>query len=71
MDPQKKLSIDQRHRMLIYYAKQLDYWTPRKDTSLEGQEQHEYATNMIKFIVTQYETDPMRSTWSYFNCLGG
>ena len=46
----------QREYLLVFTSKKLDYWTPRKDRCKEGQDQFEYYTNMMKFLVTKLDT---------------
>ena len=53
-------SWEKRAQMLMWCSAQLDYWVHRKDRCREGEEQYEYYTNMMKFIVTRMDTDPMR-----------
>ena len=53
-------SWQKRADLLMLVSKKLDYWTPRKETCREAQEQHDYYTKMMKFLVTRYEQEPMR-----------
>ena len=46
----------QRADLMVHTGKALDYWTGRKDRCREGQEQYEYHTKMMKFLVTQMDT---------------
>lgn len=57
-------SSEKRANLLMWCSAQLDYWTPRKDSCREAEEQHDYYTNMMKFLVTQYDTAPMREVQS-------
>ena len=53
-------SSEKRASLLMWVSRQLDYWTPYKDRCSEAEEQHIYYTNMMKFLVTKYEQEPMR-----------
>ena len=51
---------ERRANLLLWVSGQLDYWTPYKDRCREAEEQHAHYTNMMKFLVTGYEQEPMR-----------
>ena len=42
---------------MIHTSRMLTYWTPRKDSCREAEEQHEYYTNLMKFLVTKLDTE--------------
>ena len=46
----------QRADLMVHTGKALDYWTKHADRCREGQEQYEYHTKMMKFLVTKMDT---------------
>ena len=54
----------QRQQLIFNVSSQLDYWTPRKDSCLEAQEQFEYLTNAMKFLVTKFDNTKHRVSQS-------
>ena len=54
------MTNNQRQSLIMHLSSQLDYWTPRRHKSREAEEQFEYYTKKMKFLVTKFENEKTR-----------
>lgn len=59
------MTKEQRAYILMHTSRKLDYWTPRMEMGygMEADDQHEYYTKFMKFLVTKMDTEraPVRN----------